>query len=88
MTTKLPTNLKDLYYPNVLTPSMQLNPSKVQDSIRRIYDLLYEIQPPAGSNEQSSILDLPVTPQTGGTITGYVEFVDANGTTRKLAIIS
>lgn len=88
MTIKLGTNMKDLYYPNVLTPKMQLNPSQVADTIRRIFDQLYRIEPPAGSHEQSSILALPVTPQTGGTITGYVEFIDANGDTRKLAIIA
>ena len=52
---------RDLFYPNVLTPTKvpTLNPKSVQDSFRRIFDMVYSIQPPPGSRSASTIFDTP-----------------------------
>lgn len=38
-------NLTDIYYPSVLTPFKELDAQKVDDAIRRAYDLIYKISP-------------------------------------------
>ena len=52
---------RDLYYPNVLTPTKvpALNPKNVQDAFRRIFDMVYGIQPPPGSRSASTIFSTP-----------------------------
>lgn len=46
---------RDLFYPNVLTPDMKLEAGAVQDSFRRVFDMLYKINPPPGSRDTSSV---------------------------------
>ena len=57
---------RDLYYPNVLTPTKvpQLNPKNVQDAFRRIFDMVYGIQPPPGSRSRSTIFSTPEFTET------------------------
>src|ERR1051326_5503315 len=63
---------KDLFYPNVLTPDLQLNAGAVQDSFRRAFDAIYTINPPDGSRTPSSVLD------TTGFIDQFVVNLDNN----------
>src|SRR3990167_381301 len=58
-TTHSSTAPRDLFYPNVLTPDMKLEASSVQDSFRRVFDMLYKINPPPGSRDASSVLGTP-----------------------------
>ena len=52
---------RDLFYPDVLVPSKvpTLDPKGVQDSFRRIFDMVYAIQPPPGSRSASTIFNTP-----------------------------
>lgn len=50
---------KDLFYPNVLTPDLQINAGAVQDAFRRAFDAIYKINPPTGSRQPSSVLSTP-----------------------------
>lgn len=47
---------KDLFYPSVLTPDLQLSAASVQDAFRRAFDAIYQINPPQGSRKASSVL--------------------------------
>ncbi len=51
------TSPRDLFYPNVLTPTLDIDAGKVQDTFRRVFDMLYKINPPPGSRQKSSVLD-------------------------------
>jgi len=50
---------KDLFYPNVLTPDLQLSAGSVQDAFRRVFDAIYQINPPVGSRVASSVPSTP-----------------------------
>lgn len=44
-------NTIDQYYPSVLTPFKKLDPSGVDEAIRRAYDLIYKISPPGDGSD-------------------------------------
>jgi len=52
-------NPLELFYPNILTPKLKIDPQKTQEAIRRAYDFIYRILPPAGSTAPSALLNDP-----------------------------
>lgn len=73
----------DLYYPQILDKHGKLLPIKVSDALRRAYDMLYQINPPAGSDTPSvlrgltgdNISDVPADRISSGTVNVGVEIV-------------
>lgn len=53
-------NKQDFYYPSVLDSYKRLDSGKVDEAIRRAYDIIYQISPPTGSTA-TSILELTNT---------------------------